>query len=677
MRSRKTRRSRENSVEFKMNEQQIKFKSSSSKYNKNSKSNHSLPSVMSTSSLSSLTSNHSNYSNYSNSSVTSPPIILNTNILKKNQSMNALLHHNKYKNNDNHNGSFVNTKTFSAPISPKYPTKNKEHENVNKLPSIHPNKRHHPPRKPKLKHVEDNIKHFIKNHAFNPYQDTFLVNNNRTHSQKLNSLKIHENSISKYRTKQSKKQKKKNNKKKEFKRNASMPALHLDLSRLSIDENSNKLHISHHISHRIQQENPDLHIKNIDYPPKSAHDRFSNLNINAEGIKSNILLQFDLAPSSIDPQSSFDILANGAFKQDAFIISNNGLEIEYEQENNKTFLAKSTDFVEVSILGRGSSSVVYKTWDLRNQRFIALKCISAFEQDKRKQIMNELKLLTSTKCNNIIQFYGSYFYSGKIMFCLEYFDIGSLQDLIEINGPIPVHILSYIMKYIINAIKYLHSKNIIYRDIKPGNILIHSNGTIKLSDFGIIHQFDDKSKDKNNGKCCNEVIGTTIYMSPERLMGKEYSYLSDIWSIGLCVAQSIYPNFPLFMNYDDCIMLIQKYILQTPYKYIFEYFPNEIEINDVIKDFMKMCLHKNENDRLNADKLLKHRFIVNFIKNIKNNDFKMYLNGSNIDSLKKEKYKNELISIKQSLSQLFMKNKIKKEEMQIPINQIETILHEK
>ena len=421
-----------------------------------------------------------------------------------------------------------------------------------------------------------------------------------------------------------------------MKRIQSMPSLnlHLDLSTLSIDENSNKLHTCH------------------------GHN---DLTLNAEGIKDDIRLQFDLAPKSIDNLSLYEITENGTFRQDNFIIAPDGLEID---GSDRKYMVKASDFVEVSILGRGSSSVVYKTWDLRNKRFIALKCISAFEQDKRKQIIKELQLLTNNDCANIVNFYGAYFYSGQIVFCLECFDTGSLQELIEINGAIPLNVISYIMKFIIGAVQYLHTqKRIIYRDIKPSNILIDSSGTVKLSDFGIIYQC------KEEKDWCDEVVGTTIYMAPERLSGKKYSYLSDIWSIGLCIAQSIYPEFALFVNYHDSSMLIEKYILDAT-EPLHSFFPTAVEMSDTVADFLDMSLCNEETKRLSAKLLLEHSFIVDHV-DTDSREFRWYLANSQMDQIKKDKSKIEMISIKKSLTELLLNDKISRNDMQISVDQIE------
>ena len=80
--------------------------------------------------------------------------------------------------------------------------------------------------------------------------------------------------------------------------------------------------------------------------------------------------------------------------------------------------------------------------------------------------------------------------------------------------------------------EYLH------RDIKPGNILVSSSGACKLSDFGI-----SKELGVTIG-LCNTFVGTMIYMSPERINGKRYSYSSDIWSLGLVLFEIAIGKFP-------------------------------------------------------------------------------------------------------------------------------------
>ena len=85
------------------------------------------------------------------------------------------------------------------------------------------------------------------------------------------------------------------------------------------------------------------------------------------------------------------------------------------------------------------------------------------------------------------------------------------------------------------AVKYLHERKFIFRDIKPENIMVLTNGYIKLIDFGTAKVLKDKT---------NSIIGTPQYMAPEVIMGDYYSYEIDYWSIGVCLYEFYCGNIP-------------------------------------------------------------------------------------------------------------------------------------
>lgn len=85
------------------------------------------------------------------------------------------------------------------------------------------------------------------------------------------------------------------------------------------------------------------------------------------------------------------------------------------------------------------------------------------------------------------------------------------------------------------GLSYLHFEKLIHRDIKPGNVLLSSSGQVKLADFGIASSGKEMS---------TTVVGTTMYMAPERLLGQQYGSSSDMWSLGLVLWESIRGTFP-------------------------------------------------------------------------------------------------------------------------------------
>ena len=98
----------------------------------------------------------------------------------------------------------------------------------------------------------------------------------------------------------------------------------------------------------------------------------------------------------------------------------------------------------------------------------------------------------------------------------------------------------HVMRQLVDVLRFMHSHGVIHRDIKPDNVLVNSKGQIKISDFGITRDMNPvDSKD-----LAETFTGTVMYMSPERLAGKYYSYSSDIWSFGLCMATLAQGKFP-------------------------------------------------------------------------------------------------------------------------------------
>ena len=219
-----------------------------------------------------------------------------------------------------------------------------------------------------------------------------------------------------------------------------------------------------------------------------------------------------------------------------------------------------------------------------------------------------MRVLVDNKCPNLIRFYGAFFYEGNVKILLEYMNIGSLDRVIEkikIKQKkipcIPEPILSYITYQILEGLLYLHkTKHLIHRDIKPGNILINSDGIIKLTDFGISRCLD------NTADFSHTYVGSKNFMSPERISGKEYSYPSDIWSLGLVLyelATGIYP----YGSSNDLFTQITTIIEGPEPSLPREFFSNEF------CDFMDKILKKEPSDRSNVIELIKHPFITNHL----------------------------------------------------------------
>merc|ERR1719235_2843028 len=129
-------------------------------------------------------------------------------------------------------------------------------------------------------------------------------------------------------------------------------------------------------------------------------------------------------------------------------------------------------------------------------------------------------------------------------------DYGSLQDLKNRITLVPESLLALIMVQILEGLKQLHLSFVVHRDVKLGNILLNSQGNVKVTDFGISKKLGDFQV------VCDTFVGTATHMSPERVLGEDYSFAADIWSLGLVsyeLASGVYPygsvaSFPVLFD---------------------------------------------------------------------------------------------------------------------------------
>ncbi|KAJ3566280.1 hypothetical protein NP233_g7097 [Leucocoprinus birnbaumii] len=163
----------------------------------------------------------------------------------------------------------------------------------------------------------------------------------------------------------------------------------------------------------------------------------------------------------------------------------------------------------------------------------------------RKQIVRELQIMHECNSQYIIECYGSYLSDPNICICMEYADRGSFDSIYKKIGPIQVEVVARVAMSVLEGLTYLYDVHrIIHRDIKPSNILCNTQGQIKLCDFGVSGELINS--------IANTFVGTSIYMSPERIQGAEYSVKSDIWSLGITLVELATGRFPFSdSSFDD------------------------------------------------------------------------------------------------------------------------------
>lgn len=190
-------------------------------------------------------------------------------------------------------------------------------------------------------------------------------------------------------------------------------------------------------------------------------------------------------------------------------------------------------------IGSGACSFVHIARHRKNDERYAVKYFNIYDRERREQLGRELSILVDVRCDALISFHGAFHVDGNIGMILEYMDCGSLDGLVNQNMKIPEEILASIAYQILWGLAFLHFDKNVHRDLKPGNVLLHSDGSIKLSDFGLLKSFGgDKSFSAQT------FTGTFKYMSPERLDGNKYRASSDIWSLGVMLMELWEGKYP-------------------------------------------------------------------------------------------------------------------------------------
>ncbi|KAL3071642.1 hypothetical protein niasHS_016317 [Heterodera schachtii] len=208
-------------------------------------------------------------------------------------------------------------------------------------------------------------------------------------------------------------------------------------------------------------------------------------------------------------------------------------EHEQQQRENQQQQFEPEELQFVERLSDGQFGSVYKALDTRNDRMMAVKCIAVDgASGTRQSLLNEIAILKRCAHANIVQFHAALFVDNQLLICMELMDALSLDRY----GQITPHVLGAVSVAIMDGLKYLWELHIMHRDIKPSNFLVNSSGQIKLADFGVSKQMAQS--------VAWSYVGTKVYMAPERLGGDVYSVASDVWSLGISLAEMALGRFP-------------------------------------------------------------------------------------------------------------------------------------
>ncbi|KAI3830259.1 hypothetical protein L1987_04396 [Smallanthus sonchifolius] len=209
-------------------------------------------------------------------------------------------------------------------------------------------------------------------------------------------------------------------------------------------------------------------------------------------------------------------------------------------------------------IGQGKYSTVYKGRAKKSIEYFAIKSV---DKSHKSKVLQEVKILHSLDHPNVLKFHAWYETSSHLWLILEYCVGGDLRTLLEQDSKLPEDSVHDLARDLVRGLRFLHSKGIIYCDLKPSNILLDENGRTKLCDFGLSRKLSDISKTPSS-LLPQAKRGTPCYMAPELFHdGGVHSYASDFWALG-CVLYECYAGRPPFIGKEFTQLV--KSILTDP-----------------------------------------------------------------------------------------------------------------
>ena len=248
-------------------------------------------------------------------------------------------------------------------------------------------------------------------------------------------------------------------------------------------------------------------------------------------------------------------------------------------------------------VGHGGMAEVYEANDIINKHTVAIKLIREDVMQNPinlRRFENEATIAASLNHPNIVKVYNHGTVEGKPYIANEFIKGQNLKDTLDFRGSLSIEEAIDYMLQLSSALYYAHQHSIVHRDVKPDNLYMMSDGTIKLGDFGIAQMENAETISMNN----KEIVGSVHYLAPEITRGFPASAQSDIYAAGVTFFELLTGHVPYSRNnavdvavahVNERFPSIRKYLPDCP---------KEIE------KIINKCVRKNPKGRYQTAKQL-------------------------------------------------------------------------
>ncbi|CAI2367461.1 unnamed protein product [Moneuplotes crassus] len=291
-------------------------------------------------------------------------------------------------------------------------------------------------------------------------------------------------------------------------------------------------------------------------------------------IKSDVI-DYDMDLGSLDDEGEPDIVL---------------IEEEYksmlDNSNHGHFLSRK-DFKFLKLIGSGAHAQVYLAEKIDNNKLYAVKVLDKKELNRKKQIKGtkiERKILEKIKSPFIVRMHCAFQNNTKLFLVLEYCYGGELFFYLKHMKKFKERTAKFYAANIVLGLKALHESQIVYRDLKPENVLVNQDGYLKITDFGLAKE------NVNTTEGAQTLCGTPEYLAPEVLKNKPYGRAADWWSFG-CIVYEMLEGLPPFysQNRDQMFKNICNHEADFPE-----------DMNPQAQDLIERLIEKDPFDRIGS-----------------------------------------------------------------------------
>lgn len=260
--------------------------------------------------------------------------------------------------------------------------------------------------------------------------------------------------------------------------------------------------------------------------------------------------------------------------------------------NNAGYLLNNRYRV-VSQIGEGGMANVYLATDTILNRNVAVKVLRgdlSHDETFVKRFQREALASTALEHPNLVQVFDVGEEQGYHYIVMEYIEGKTLKQLIRQHGPLSVGEVIDVMEQLVSAVEHAHSRHVIHRDIKPQNVIVRNDGTVKLTDFGIAVAQNAAQLTQTNS-----IMGSVHYLAPEIARGQAATVQSDIYSLGILMFELLSGNVPFAGDSAVNIALMHMEERMPSIRAIVG-----PDVNQAVENIILKSTTKNQNNRYNS-----------------------------------------------------------------------------